>query len=44
MFNRILVAVDNSEDSRYVFETALFLALLNLSMIQPGRGTDLCFR
>ncbi len=26
MFNRILVAVDNSEDSRYVFETALFLA------------------
>lgn len=26
MFDRILVAVDNSEDSRHVFETALFLA------------------
>ncbi len=26
MFNRILVALDDSEDSRHAFETALFLA------------------
>lgn len=41
MFNRILVAVDNSEDSRHVFETALSLAkaadtrLLLLHILPP---------
>lgn len=41
MFNRILVAVDNSEDSRHVFETALSLAkaadtrLLLLHVLPP---------